>query len=34
MNMRWSLLQLLLNYENKSLQYIPIRVIYKSDINK
>lgn len=24
----------LLNYENKSLQYIPIRVIYKSDINK
>ena len=24
----------LLNYENKSLQYLPIRVIYKSDINK
>lgn len=24
----------LLNYENKSLQYIPIRIIYKSDITK
>lgn len=24
----------LLNYENKSLQYMPIRIIYKSDINK
>lgn len=25
---------ILLNYENKSLQYIPIKIVYKNDINK